>query len=313
MISAINKKRRLWEPTHKLHLLSVFWYCIFLSSVIFTSNNCDRSNNYCDKSWKISCTFYNIVTMCVYSFYWEKSRLVHTIWWKGKYYFERVAIAMIIGQGLGGMCILWVPIEGMQYGASLKDGECQVDDRYWIPYVWVIGDTVLSLLLLVLFIRPLREQKNDLGDSPRSVAALCGMKRMITKNRNLLLFTVLFTLVITSVAAIEELDMRTCLHLLAIDRLVTLQCITMTFSYNAMEYFHCHTTLLSCWKSMPKVDDDNLTLDTEMSPRTVKSSSIIHMAPVFSSTVDDEDTTSRTVSVHCEPGNCEIQGHSSLT
>lgn len=310
IISALNKKRGFWQPTHKLHLLSVILYCVLLSAIIYSSQNCNRSNNYCDKLWKICSMLYNIVTMSVYSFYWEKSRLVHTIQWKGKHYYERVVIAMIAGMGLGGLCLLWLPIEGVQYGAALEDGECQLDERRWIAYVWVVGDTVISVMLLWLFIRPLRDIKNKLGDSPRSVAVLFGMRRLITKNRNLLFFTVLFTFVIVLVAAIQELEMRTCIHLLAIDRLMTLQCITMTFSYSAMEYFHCQWPLLSCWKQTPKAEDDTPSFDLERSPRTLKSSSIIHMAPVWPSTVESDDTTQHTVSVQCEPENSEIQGDS---
>jgi len=228
--------------------------------------------------------------------------------WKGKYCCERVAVVMIVGMGVTGICCLWLPIEWLQYGASLEEGECQLYERRWIAYCWVVGDTVISLLLLILFIRPLRHMKANFVDSPRSIAILY---RMIRKNRNLLLFTVLFTLVIISTAAIKYLDMRTVIYLLAVDRLVTLQCITMTFSMYAME-FSCHNSLISCWKSSTP-ERENFSSDPEFAAQNLKSLSLIRMAPACSSTEEDGDTTPCTFSGQTEPGFYEKQGFSSLS
>lgn len=307
-ILMLNRKRGFCKPTHKLHVLSVVLYCIFLSAVLFSLLNCNRSSNYCDKSWKVCCSLYNLVTMSVYSFYWVKSRLVHSVMWKGKWYYERMAVAMIAGMGLTGFCFLWLPIKGVQYGAKLEEGECQLHERRWFGYCWVVGDTGISLLLLMLFIRPLRVLKSKLADSPRSVAILF---KMITKNRNLLLFTVLFTFVIVVISAIKNLEMRTCIYVLAVDRLVTLQCITMTFSYYLPEW-SCHK-LLSCWKPKATPERHTLSSDPDIAAQNVKSLSIIHMAPTCSSTGENEDTTPCTVSCQFVTENCEKEGPSSLT
>jgi len=211
LIITFNTKRGFWAPTNKLHVLSAFFYCMYLAAVVYSSLNCERSNNYCDKLWKICSTLYIAVSLAVYSFYYVKSRLVHSILWKGKYYSERLAVVMIAGMGVSGIVFFWLPINGVTYGASLRNGECYLDERPWIAYTWVIGDTVLSLLLLMLFIKPLQNIEYDFGSSPRAVAMLLGMKRIIQKNRNLLLFTVLCTLVIITTCAVWELDMRTCI------------------------------------------------------------------------------------------------------
>jgi len=306
-ILMLNKKRGSFKPTHQLHVLSVVLYCIFLSAVLYSLLNCNRSSNYCDKSWKTCCSLYNLVTMSVYSFYWVKSRLVHSVMWKGKKYYERMAVVMIAGMGVTGFGFLWLPIKGVQFGASLEDGECQLHERRWIGYGWVVGDTGISLLLLMLFIRPLRVLKSKLADSPRSVEILF---TMIRKNRNLLLFTVFFTFVIVLTSAIIKLEMRTCIYVLAVDRLVTLQCITMTFSWYLPE---CQRSRLTCWKPKATPERHTLSSDQDMEEQNVKSLSIIHMAPTCSSTGENEDTTPCTVSCQFVPGNSENQGPSSLT
>jgi len=91
---------------------------------------------------------------------------------------------------------------------------------------------VLSVLLLVLFIRPLQDIKKQLEKSSRFLSALKVMRRMIRRNRNLLMFTLLctFTVVLT-IAVMDKLSMRAVIYLGAIDGLVRLQCITMSFDY----------------------------------------------------------------------------------
>jgi len=303
LIITFNTKRGFWELTNKLHVLSAFFYCMYLAAVVYSSLNCDRSNNYCDKLWKICSTLYIAVTMAVYFFYYVKSRLVHSISWKGKHYSERLAVAMIAGMGVSGIGFFWLPIKGVQYGASLRDGECYLDERPLIAFSWVIGDTLLSLLLLMLFIRPLQNIKSKFR-SPRSIEILLSVRRLIQKNRNLLLFTVVCTFVIISTAAIQEFNMRTCIYLCAIDRLVTLQCITMSFSYDK-EFFYCHACLLLCLKPIAKIEQYNRSLDTELSARTLQSPDIIEMPSNNPSMAEDANTASYSTSVDFPVANPE--------
>jgi len=89
-----------------------------------------------------------------------------------------------------------------------------------------------------------------MGDTPRSIATLRRMKKMTERNRNLLLLTVMVTIgIYTTIAVVGTLTMRTVLYLCTIDRLVTLQCITMTFSYDGRELFYCRAGFLSCFES----------------------------------------------------------------
>jgi len=149
----------------------------------------------------------------------------------------------------------------------------------------------------MLFIRPLQNIKFNLG-SPTSVAMLLGMKRTIQKNRNLLLFTVLCTLLIIINCAVWELDMRTCIWLCAIDRLVTLQCITMTFTYDKTECYYCYACLVLCLKPMAKGEQCNLSYDAETSIRPLQSVTIGDLAPNNSGTAEDANTASYSTSVH---------------
>jgi len=158
--------------------------------------------------------------------------------------YERLALAGIAAQVLTALVVLWLPIEGIQYQGFIKDGKCVLQKRYWVAAFWVIGDTMLSVLLLLLFVRPLREMKTKLGESLGTVSIPRGMKRTTEKNRNLLMFTMLFTLCSALVYALKTLDTRTVIFICAIDRLVTLQCITMTFSYDRLEYFYCYSCFL---------------------------------------------------------------------
>jgi hypothetical protein len=105
----------------------------------------------------------------------------------------------------------------------------------------VSGDSILSITLLVLFIKPLKDLKRQLGSTPRAAATLANMERMTKRNRNLLLFTVTVTITFyTTIAVVGNLAMRTVIYMCAIDRLVTLKCITMTFAYDRREYYYCY-------------------------------------------------------------------------
>ena len=134
--------------------------------------------------------------MTVYSFYYAKSRVVHTIDWDGKRKYERLAIVMIIMMGVVGLAFFWLPIPGFQYTAFLVNGECELVERRWALVVWTLGDTILSIFLLVLFIKPLQEVKKILRDTPKSRETMLKMKGLILKNRNILTITVLSTLIV---------------------------------------------------------------------------------------------------------------------
>jgi len=174
--------------------------------------------------------------MAVYSFYYVKSRIVNNILWKGKQWFRRVVFTMIPTMGICGLCFFWLPIKDFEYYGFLKDGECHLASRRWILIFWVVGDVILSILLLLLFIRPITVIKETLKDTPGSVGTLRRMRKMTERNRNLLLFTVTVTIsLFTVITVVGTLNMRTVICMGTIDRLVTLQCITMTFSYDGRE------------------------------------------------------------------------------
>jgi len=159
--------------------------------------------------------------------------------------------------GVLGLGFFWPPIKDVQYYGFLKDGECHLAERRWIAILWVAGDSILSILLLLLFIRPITVIKKTLGDTPRSVATLGRMRKMTERNRNLLLLTVMVTISIyTVIAVVGTLHMRTVIYMCTIDRLVTLQCITMTFSYDGREYFYCRACFLLCQRRTPEMEQD---------------------------------------------------------
>jgi len=167
-------------------------YLIFLITVIFSSVESVSSNYNCDLLWKICSTMYIAVTIFVYFFYYVRSRVVN-VSWIGKKWSGHVVLTMILMMGLLGLCFFWLPIKNVQYDGILIDGECHLVKRRWIAIVWVSGDSVLSVFLLVLFIKPLKNLET-IGDTPRSDANLRSLMRMTEKNRNLLLCTVTLTI-----------------------------------------------------------------------------------------------------------------------
>jgi len=284
MIITLNTKRGYWEPTNKFHVLSSVLYLCYLSTVIFSSVESTRSNYYCDLLWKVCSTLYISVTMSVYSFYYVKSRLVNSVPWRGKRWSGRIVLTMIIMMGVLGLCFFWPPIKEIQYNGILIDGVCHLVKRRWIAIVWVCGDTVLSVFLLTLFMLPLKVLKKSLGNTPRSIATLRSMRRMTEKNRNLLLITVTVTIgLYATIAAVGNLPMRTVIYMCAIDRLVTLQCITMTFSYEKRDYFYCHACFSLCSRKQEQQREheraqEESSLSEEILVRVSRSSSIIIMS-----------------------------------
>jgi len=195
--------------------------------------------------------------MAVYSFYYAKSTVVNNVLWKGKQWFRRVVFAMIPSMGLCGMCFFWIPVKDFEYSGFLKEGKCYLVKRRWILIFWVVGDVILSILLLLLFIRPITVIKKTLRDTPRSLSTLRRMGKMTERNRNLLLFTVTVTISLFSIiTALGTLNMRTVICLGTIDRLVTLQCITMTFTYDGREYFYCRAFYILCFQKTPEIEQE---------------------------------------------------------
>jgi len=260
IIITLNTIRGYWEPINRFHVLSATIYLVYLSTVIYSSVECNHSDYLCDLLWKICSTLYISVTMAVYSFYYAKSRVVNNINWKGKEWFGRIVFIMIPSMGVLGLVFFWPPIKGVQYNGYLKNGECHLVERRWIAILWVVGDSILSILLLLLFIRPISVIKEILGDTPRSVATLRSMRKMTERNRNLLLLTVTVTISIYSIIAIVgNLSMRTVIYMCSFDRLVTLQCITMTFSYDGREYFYCRACFLLCFQTRtPETEEEDV-------------------------------------------------------
>jgi len=190
------------------------------------------------------------INLAVYSFYYVRSRLVNNILWRGKKCLNQIVSIMIPGMGIFGLFVFWVPINDVLFYGFIKDGGCHLAVRRWILIVLVAGDSILSIILLLLFIRPITVIEESLGDTPRSVATLQLMRKMTERNRNLLLFTLMVTMIMfTTTAVIGSLNMRTVLFMGTMDRLVTLQCITMTFSYDKRKCFYCRDCFTVCFQT----------------------------------------------------------------
>jgi len=276
VIIAFNIKRGYWEPTNKLHVLSAVLYLIYLSMVIYSSVESTRSAFLCDFLWKVCDTLYIAVTMSVYS-YNVTSRVVNSVRWRGKRWCERIVLVMTVMVGLAGFCFFWLPIKDFQYNGILVNGVCHLVHRRWMAIVWVIGGSLLSVSLLILFLRALRYIEQSIGDTPRSIVNLQRMKRMTEKNRNLLLYTVTVTMVLfTVIAVIGNLTLRTVIYISAIDRLVTLQCITMTFSYDGSDFFYCCACfILFCKKRKPGLEQEEHCFTVEIPSHNSSSSLFI--------------------------------------
>lgn len=103
--------------------------------------------------------------------------------------------------------------------------------------MWAFGDTVLSVLLLSLFITSLRTVQKDCGNPQKSIEMLPTVRSFARKNRNLIFFAIFFNLVVVFIiVSLAKPKMRTVIFLCVVDRLITLQCITLTFSYD-LSYF----------------------------------------------------------------------------
>jgi len=295
-IITLNTKRGYWESTNILHMLSSFFYLIYLTVVIYSSMEITRSNQYCDLLWRICSTLYMTVTMCVYSFYWARSRLVNRIEWRGRKIFERIVI-ISIALMVANLCFFWYPNKSVQYNGFLMDGECYVEKRPWIGALWVSGDAMVSLLLLLLYVRPLMDIDKMWGDPSKSITSLDRMRQMTTRDRNLLTFTVLFTLGVITAALAGNLKMQYVIYLCAIDRLVTLQCITMTFSYDQRNWFYCYSCFLLCHGRKEERKEEivyNHEASVETIPSHNKSSNIIN-TPAQSHPKKDKNSNSELI------------------
>jgi len=276
VIVTINIKRGFWKPVNWTHVLSAFFYIIYLASVVYSTQMRNRSHRWCDALWKVTSTLYIALTMAVYSFYYARSKIWEIIKWNGKEGLERLAVVSIAAMGLLGLSFFWLPIRGVQYNALLIDGECAPVRRQWIAIVWMLGDTALSAVLLVLFIRPLKEIRRLLGNTPKSIAMLLQLRQLIQKNRNLLGVTVFVTLAVFVTIVVSDRTLQFVHYLCVIDRLITLQCITLTFSYDSQDYFYCNACLLlSC--DNPKQSEVDLSVSSWTSP------TIIHISPKLQS------------------------------
>jgi len=148
-----------------------------------------------------------------------------------------------------------------------------------------MGNSVFSVFLLELFTRPLNILKENLGDTQRSVATLRSMVRLTQKNRNLLCTVTVTIGLHTTIALVVNLTISTVIHNCAIDRLVTLQCITMTFSYDWRNYFCCCACLILFWqKREPEIEQnyqEELSLSVEIPSRNSVSSSLVFMSCIY--------------------------------
>jgi len=276
IIITLNTKRGYWEAINKFHVLSTVSYLTYLIVGICSTYWCYRSEFYCNFLWKVCSTLYIGVNMSVYSFYYVKSRVVNNIVWRRRNWYRGLVIFSIATMGIGGMFIIWAPIKHVQYYGRLINGECYSANRLWIVIAWVVSDSSLSVLLLLLFVKPIQIINKTLGDSPRSVATLKSMRRLSEKNRNLLLCSMLVsTGIFTAIAILGSMHMRTAIYLCAMDRLVTLQCITMTFSYDGQEYFYCRACFIcNCHNRGREIEESSLV----MNPRSSRSTSLIVMS-----------------------------------
>jgi len=281
LIITVNTKRGYWQLTNKVHLLAVVCYPIYLGFVIYTSHMCNHSHDiHCENLWKVCSMLYVALTIIVWSFYYVKSKIAHTISWEWKQQFERVTMVIMAVMGILGLGFFIIPIKGMQYNSFSTHGKCHRAKRGWIPALWMFGDAVVSSLLLVLFIRPLQEITKLMGNSPKSVLMLMSVRRLITKNRNLLLLNLVFTLAAMVITSAVDLCMRSVHNLCVIERLLTLQCITLTFNYEPKEYLLKNINWLFCCEcDRPPRLDDELSSSEMISGSNQKKPSIIIITP----------------------------------
>jgi len=263
LIITVNTKRDYWKLINKVHLLSVVFYPIYLGSVIYTSQFCNHSHEnhshdmWCELLWKVCSMLYITLTIIVWSFYYVKRKIAETILWDWKQQFERVAMVVMAVMGILGFVFFIIPIKGLHYNSFSEHGKCHRAIRSWIPALWMFGDIVVSALLLVLFIRPLQEITKLMSASPRSVSILISIRRLIKKNRNLLLLNLVFTLGAMVIVSAIDLCMRSVHNLWGIERLLTLQCITLTFNYEPQEYLYENLNCLCCCEcDKPRLDEE---------------------------------------------------------
>jgi len=238
--------------------------------------------------WKVCSTLYIAVTMSVYSFYYAKSKLVNSIQWRGRKWIRRIVIIMIVMMGISGICFVWPTIKNFQYQAILMNRNCRLVNRRWMAILWVCGDSVLSVLLLALFIRPLKVLRDSIERTTGSVSIFQSMERVTKKNRNLLFITVTVTIgVFTTIAVVGDLTMRTVTFMCAIDRLVTLQCITMTFAQDDLEYLYCYACFIICSRNRESETlEEGNSPSEESPPRSSLSMSVVFISSKSNLTVE---------------------------
>jgi len=249
VIIAFNTKHGNWKSINRSHVFCIVLCLVYLCAVIYASEDCNRSEYHCVLFGKICAMLYIFVTMAVYFFYWVRSRMVNTIPWKGKTCIGNIVLLMITMIGVFCACCLWLPIKGLEEMGVLKSGDCTVENSRWviIVIIWGLGDCVISVLLLILFIKPLTIIRQRIRDTPHSNDSWRRISRVTKKNRNLLIFTLLVSNgVYITISVLVNPDLQTILFVSTIDQLVTLQCITMTFIYDGLEYYYCRACFILC-------------------------------------------------------------------
>jgi len=88
------------------------------------------------------------------------------------------------------------------------------------------------------------------------------------------MFSVLITIgMYTTIAVFGKLHMRTVIYMCAVERLVTLQCITMTFTYDGREYFYCRACFLLFSRTQEIEDEEQSYHYQAMNQRNSESTS----------------------------------------
>jgi hypothetical protein len=154
----------------------------------------------------------------------------------------------------------------------------------------VSGDTVLSATLLALFVKPLQILQNQLVGTSAAVPRLRSMERVTQRNRNLLFCSLTVTIsIFTTIAVIGNLTMKIIIYMCAIDRLVTLKCITMTFAYDEGECYYCRAFfILFQGRRGPETVEEEDSISEEINPRKSVSTSLLTITSTNYFTVGEE-------------------------
>jgi len=225
-----------------MHIVSALLLPVYLGLCVLALRQVEKNEAQCDLYWKLTCLAYISLTVSVYLYYYKKSRIVR------KAPAAKVPVVSILsGIGavgiffmlLSGLVFFLIPIDEIRYNAMIYvpdhgDGEacCFPIDRMWIPIIWTAGDTLLSAVLLLLFVYPLCKselnRRTERSESIAEVSISFRLRRLAIRHIFTMSFAICSTMCCMVYIATWSPPVQNIIFCCALDMVINLHSVLFT-------------------------------------------------------------------------------------